>query len=148
VLGCLLLAASLVGCASETESYCDELEAQKGTLADLAIRSGEPGTDVLEETVEVWRGLRDEAPGDIADEWSTLVFALEGLVEAFDEAGTSPAEYDPASPPEGVSEAEARNLEAAAAELASRRVTTAGDGLEQHAQDVCKVSLGLSARDG
>ena len=148
LLGSLLLVTSLAGCASETESYCDELEAQKDTLADLAVRSGEPGTDVLTETLDVWRELRDEAPGDIEDEWSTVVFALEGLVDAFEEAGTTPGEYDPASPPEGVSDAEAKKLEAAAAELASRRVKTAGDGLEQHAQDVCKVSLGLSSRGG
>lgn len=144
----LLLAATLAGCASETERYCGELEEQTETLSDLAIRSGEPGSDVLEETLEVWRGLRDEAPGDIQDEWSTLVFALEGLVEAFEGAGVSPGEYDPESPPEGVSEEDAERLEDAAAELASPRVTAAGDSLQQHARDVCKVDLGISSRGG
>ena len=41
LLGSLLLVTSLAGCASETESYCDELETQKDTLADLAVRSGD-----------------------------------------------------------------------------------------------------------
>lgn len=144
----LLLVTPLTSCASETESYCAELESQKETLADLAVRSGEPGTDVLGETLDVWRDLQGEAPGGIADEWTTLVFALEGLVEAFEEAGTSPAEYDPANQPEGVTDAEAKKLEAAAAELASQRVVEAGQGVEQHARDVCKVSLGLSAQGG
>lgn len=144
----LVLVTGLTGCASETEGYCDELESQRQTLADLAVRAGEPGSDVLGETLEVWKELRDEAPGDIADEWSTLVFALEGLDEAFEQAGTTPSEYDPANPPEGVTEAEAAKLEAAAAELASERVASAGRGLEQHSRDVCKVSLGLSAQGG
>jgi hypothetical protein len=144
----LVLLALLTGCASETERYCAELEDQKGTLADLAIRSGEPDSEVLAETLDVWRELRDEAPGDVADEWSTLVFALEGLVEAFEAAGTSPGEYDPASPPPGVSEADAKRLEDAAAKLASPRVASAGTDLQQHARDVCKVDLGLSTREG
>jgi hypothetical protein len=144
----LLLLALLTGCASETERYCAELEDQKETLADLAIRAGEPDTEVLAETLDVWRELRAEAPGDVADEWSTLVFALEGLVEAFETAGTSPGEYDPASPPPGVSEAEAERLEDAAAKLASPRVASAGTDLQQHARDVCKVDLGLSTREG
>jgi hypothetical protein len=144
----LLMAGFLTGCASETESYCSELGTQKDALADLAVRSGEPGGDVLGETLDIWRDLRDKAPGDIEDEWSTLVFALEGLDEAFDAAGTTPAEYDPDSPPESTSRAEAQRLEDAAAELASERVTAAGEGVEQHARDVCKVDLGLGTGAG
>ena len=90
------------------------LAEKKQTLTELA-ESGDG--DVLEETLVVLRDLRDEAPSDIEDEWSTLVFALEGLVDAFEEAGTTPGEYDSTSPPEGVSDAEAQKLEAAAAEL-------------------------------
>jgi hypothetical protein len=148
VASVLLLVGVLTGCASETERYCAELEDQKGTLADLAIRAGEPDTDVLAETLDVWRELRAEAPGDVSDEWSTLVFALEGLVDAFEAAGTTPGEYEPASPPAGVTEAEAQRLEDAAAKLASPRVAKAGTDLQQHARDVCKVDLGLSTREG
>jgi hypothetical protein len=144
----LLVLALIAGCASDTERYCAELEDQKETLADLAIRAGEPDTEVLEETLDVWRDLRAEAPGDVADEWSTLVFSLEQLVEAFEAAGTTPGEYDPASPPPGVSDAEEKRLEDAAAKLASPRVASAGTDLQQHARDVCKVDLGLSTRGG
>lgn len=139
----LAVVMPLGGCASDVERYCSELEEKGETLSDLAVRSGEPGSDVLGETVSVWRDLRDAAPGDVADEWSTLVFALEGLQEAFEAAGTSPQEYDPDSPPPGVSEAEADRLQDAAAELASPRVVAAGEGVQQHARDVCKVDLGV-----
>lgn len=144
----VLLVSSLAGCASQTETYCSELKDQKQTLADLAVQAGRPGEDALTPTLEVWRGLRDESPDDIRDEWSTLVFALEGLVEAFDAAGTTPGEYNPASPPKGVTDAESQRLEDAAAELASGRVSAAGEGVEQHARDVCKVDLGLGTGSG
>lgn len=144
----LLVVTTLTGCASETDRYCGELRAQKQTLSELALHSGKPGTDVLTQTLEVWRDLRDKAPGDIQDEWTTLVFALEGLVDAFHAAGTTPDRYDPASPPPGVSKQEAQELQDAAAKLASQRVIEAGNAVEQHARDVCQVDLGLSAQGG
>jgi hypothetical protein len=142
----LLAAVALTGCADETESYCGELADRKQELADLAVRSDEPGTEVLEQTLQVWRDLRGAAPGDIADEWSTLVFALENLVEAFERTGTTPEQYDPADPPEGLEPAEARRLEGAAAALRSPRVSAAGQDVEQHAKDVCQVNLGLAGQ--
>lgn len=144
----LLLAGSLTGCADQTESYCAELKDQQETLSDLAVRSSRPGEDVLGQTLDVWKDLRDQAPDDIEDEWSTLVFALEGIVDAFEAAGTTPQEYDPASPPEGVTDAESERLKDAAAELASPRVRAAAEGVEQHARDVCKVDLGLTTGGG
>lgn len=144
----LVLVASTTSCASETESYCAELEEQKQTLTDLATGSTDPAGNVLEETLEVFQTLREAAPGDIEDEWSTLVFAYEGLADSFEAAGTTPGEFDPGSPPEGVSDAEAERIEGAAAELRSQRVVKAADGLQQHARDVCKVDLGLSSGGG
>lgn len=144
----LLVVTALTGCASETDKYCDELRTKKQQLADLAVEADKPGKDVLTQTLDVWRDLRHTAPGDIEDEWTTLVFALEGLVDAFHAAGTTPDEYDPASPPPGVSKQEAADLQDAAAELASPRVRDAGDAVEQHARDVCKVDLGLSSQGG
>lgn len=137
-----VLGVSLAACASDTERYCDALAERQQTLADLAV-SGAGEDEVLADTLEVVRDLRDRAPGDVRDEWSTVVFAYEALAEAFDAAGTGPSEYDPASPPAGVSEEEARRIEGAAAELRSSRVMQAADELEQHARDVCTVDLGL-----
>ncbi len=140
-----LLAVLATGCASETDAYCGDLAERRDELTELAAS---PDVDALQETRDVLGGLRDSAPADIEDEWSTLVFAYETLVEAFDTAGTSPGEYDPENPPEGVTEGEARRIEGAAAELGSRRVLAAADGLEQHARDVCDVDLGLGSGRG
>lgn len=145
-LAAALALAGLAGCASETERYCDELEERRQTLATLAISSTQ-GEDTLVDTLAVLRDLHDEAPGDIEDEWSTLLFGYEGLVEAFDAAEATPGELDPSAPPAGVTAAELDRIQGAAAELGSRRVLAAADGIEQHARDVCKVDLGLGARE-
>lgn len=133
----------LAACSDPTESYCGELEEQQPVLRDLAERADDPGTDVFGESLGVFGTLREAAPGDVADEWDTLYFAWEGLSDAFDAAGASPRAYDPANPPEGIDQAEQDAIADAAAELRSQRVTDAGDGIEQHARDVCGVDLGL-----
>ena len=135
------LLVPLTGCATETEEYCETLVDEKERLTELA--TGEPDDDVLAATLDTFRDLRQEAPGDLADEWSTLVFAYESLVEAFEAAGVAPGEYDAGSPPPDVTPAQARRIEGAAAELRTPRVMRAAEGVEQHARDVCKVDLGL-----
>lgn len=145
LLAGVLMATSLTACSSQTDTYCSELRSQKPAMAHLAVQAGRPHADVLGKTLQVWQDLKAKAPGDIADEWATLVFALQGLVEAFHAAGTTPAQYNPDSPPAGVTPAESKRLQDAAAMLASERVKQAGEAVEQHAKDVCQVDLGLSA---
>ena len=132
----LLLVLPVAGCAGDTESYCAELEEQEQTLTDLASRADQPGTDVFTESLDVFEALRDAAPGDVVDEWDTLVFAWQGLADAFEAAGTTPTEFDPADPPRpgpgGGRPARRRGRRAALP-----RVVSAGDGIEQHAKDVC-----------
>jgi hypothetical protein len=135
--------AGLTGCGDDTKPYCDELRTQQQRLVDLAGEAGRPGADIYDDSLEIFGTLREAAPDDVRDEWDTLYFAWEGLVEGFDRAGTTPQEFDPENPPPGVSDAEVQALEDAAAELRSRRVVDAGDGIEQHAKDVCGVDLGL-----
>jgi hypothetical protein len=139
-----VLVVSLAGCASETERYCDTLAEEKQTLTDLAA-SGTGEGDVLARTAEVFRDLHEAAPSDVEDEWATVENAYEVLADAFADAGVEPAEYNPASPPEDVTDAQAAKIEDAAAELRSARVMDAAKGLEQHSRDVCKVDLGLSS---
>lgn len=148
VAAALLTGTGLVGCASEIETYCGELAAQQPRLTELALEADEPASDVLTQTLDVLGGLRDAAPGDIADEWATLVFAYEGLVEAFEAAGTTPTEFDPASPPEGVAESERKRIIDAAAELRGSRVSQAAEEIEQHARDVCKTDLSITGDGG
>ncbi|HET6624950.1 MAG TPA: hypothetical protein VFG63_01040 [Nocardioidaceae bacterium] len=144
--GVLLLPVGLSGCSSATETYCASLADEKQTLTDLAGSAQAPGADAFADSLTVFRRLRDDAPGDIRDEWDTYVFAWEGVTDAFTAAGVNPQDYTPGttqgSTP-GVTEEQARAIEDAAAELRSPRVLDAGKGIEQHARDVCKVDLGL-----
>lgn len=142
VLG-VALVATLSGCASDTERYCDSLADSRETLAGLA--SGPGDAAAMDQALQVFRDLRDDAPGDLEDEWSTLVFAYETLTEAFRDADVDPGEYDPAAPPPSLSDEQVRRIEGAAAELRTPRVMDAADGVEQHARDVCKVDLGLGS---
>ena len=85
--------------------------------------------------------LRDVAPEELQDEWSTLVPAYEALVDAVEEAGIDPAEYQPDDLPEGLPGSEARRLASVASKLASPRVTQAAAGIQDHADAACGVAF-------
>lgn len=139
----MLVLVSLSGCADQTEKYCGTLEDRRATLTDLAKSADRPGSDFIGESLAVLEDFRRDAPDDVVDEWDTVVFAWQGLADAIEAAGVDPGDYRPGNRPPGVSDAEAKTTADAALELASPRVTDAGDGIEQHADDVCAVDFGL-----
>jgi hypothetical protein len=145
LLAVLLVAAGLTGCSHGTSSYCSTLKHERNHLTNLAKRSAKPGragAAALGDTVGVLSDLRDRAPGDIADEWETLVTALRGLDDAVRETGAAPSDFAGGRRPPGVSIGQFQAVQRAAAELRSTRVRQAGTSIEQHAQGVCKVDLG------
>lgn len=143
LLSALLVLAGATGCATTTDKYCGALEDEREALTDLARSSEDPGGVSFADGLVIFEGLRDESPGDVRDEWDTFYFAWQGVVDAFEQAGTSPQDYRPGQSNPGVTPAQAKAVEDAAAGLLSQRVVDAGEGIEQHAQDVCKVDLGL-----
>lgn len=144
VLACSVLVLSgATGCASTTEQYCSTLQEEKQTLTELAEGADRPGADLFGDSIDVFEELRDKAPDDVVDEWNTLIIAWRGLDDALAEADVSAADFRAGTKPAGVSDAEAEAIQAAADELRSPPVIEAGDGIEQHALDVCKVDLGL-----
>ena len=143
VAGLVLTPLLLAGCGSDTEAYCDELRDQQPALDRLARSAQRPSDELFDDSLQVFQRLRDTAPGDIRDEWDTFVFAWQELVDAFGAAGISPADYQPGHPPDRVGDQQLDAIEDAAAALRSPRVVDAGSGIEQHANDVCKVDLGL-----
>ena len=133
----------LSGCASPTERYCEALSDSREELVRLTEEASNLDDDALGRIVELFRELRSEAPDDIVDEWSTVIFAFESLGSALEDAGVSAGEFEPGGSTAGLSAEEREVIEDAATELRSRRVTGAGEGLEQHARDVCQVDLTL-----
>ncbi len=141
-VGLLVGALVLTGCSEDPEEeYCATLREERGVLRGLAGDAAKPGTDVLSPTLESLRRLRDVAPEELSDEWATVVYAWENLVEAVKEAGVDPADFRPGETPEGVDDKTARRLGQTAAQLGAPRITQATAGIEDHADQVCDVDL-------
>jgi len=134
----LVASVALTGCAGTTEQYCAEVESEREALQELA---GSTDAGSLDRTLEVFERLREEAPDDVVDEWDTVIFSLETLRDALAEAGVDAGDFSAGGPPDDVTEEELRAIEDAAQQLRSEPVTDAGQGLEQHARDVCGVDL-------
>ena len=139
----VLVAATLTGCSSQTEQYCGALEENKQQIKDLAKSAEDQDGDLFGASLEIFGELKAEAPDDVADEWDTLIFAIGSLDGALDDAGITAGEYQLGQRPRGVTEGEMTAIENAAEELRSEPVVVAGDGIEQHAIDVCKTDLTL-----
>jgi hypothetical protein len=144
----LVMVGTLGGCTSETDRYCASLEEQQEPLQELAASADDPGADLYRDLLDIWRGLRADAPDDIRDEWTTLVFSMETFVEAVERTGVTPDELDPEDPPPGATETDVAAAVDAAEDLRSERVLSAGEAVQQHARDVCKTDLGLTGGTG
>jgi hypothetical protein len=123
--------AGVAGCGGGegTEGYCDAVREQAGELRRLSGSAGESAdADLVQRLLVVFDGLAEQAPDDVADEWTTFVFAWRDLDDAL--------ERD-----------DERAVEAAAGNLTEQRVVDAAAGIERHARDVCGVDLGTGGLD-
>jgi hypothetical protein len=139
-----VVAGVLGGCGADPEeAYCDTLQTESRELERLAKQSSQPGTDVLRPTLASLQRLSDDAPPHLEDEYATLVYAWEGVVDAVDRAGVDPEAYRPGRMPEGVRGPDARRLEQTTSTLVSPRIRDAANGIEDHAEQVCGLDLTL-----
>jgi hypothetical protein len=147
---CLVAVGGLAGCGggTDTERYCSALGDRQDRLADLTVQVATGDPTAYDDLLAVWQHLHSEAPGDLEDEWTTLVFSLETFLEAVERTGVPLSAYDPDDPPEGASGREVGAVRDAAAELASPRVRGAAEEVEQHARDVCEADLSLTGGPG
>lgn len=138
-----IVLTGLTACSSDPdEAYCEALREQSSVLKGLAGQSGEPGTDVLGQTLASLRTLQEEAPSELEDEYATVVNAWEAMVDVVADVGIDPAEYDRAETLRRLDPADARRVRQTADALASQRVGEAGAGIEDHAGQVCGVDFG------
>lgn len=140
----VLLLAVPAACSSEgsTDDYCATLADEKTTLEKLSGHDGGSGGDPLAQSVGVFERLRDAAPADLRDEWTTYVNAWQGLTDALDAAGADATVFRNGKRPEGIAPEEYDAIQDAAGKLTSPPVREASAGIEQHAMDVCDVDLG------
>lgn len=128
----------LAGCGGG--DYCADLEQHRTEIADM-IGSGSPSA--LLDSLPMLRDLAEESPDDLADEWQTLIRALDGLDDAIRRAGVKPTDFEGGKPPTGLSVTDQRAIADAAGQIGADEVVQATSGIEQQARDVCKVNLGL-----
>lgn len=139
----LLMALLLVlaGCGDPEQRYCSAVEQHRRELAEMT--SSEAGGAALLQHLPMLRGLADDAPPDLKDEWQTFLTAVEGLDKALRSAHVRPEQFRAGKPPAGVSASQLQRIRAAADQLASPDVVQAASGIEQQARDVCKINIGL-----
>lgn len=134
-----LTAGLLSGCGGDPYAgYCDAVRDHRQALSRTLDAGGQ---EALLKALPTFEELRDEAPSDIRDEWTTLTGALTELQAALDAAGVDAATYDPAAPPAGVSAAERDRIAAAAAAVGGERTRAALAAVDQQARDVCHGAL-------
>lgn len=140
----LAVATALVvlagGCQDQQEKYCDAVKDHQQELGET-LGGGSP--DALLKALPIFRDLRDDAPEDVRDEWTTLIDALEGLAQALEDADVDPSTYDREHPPADLSQEDKDAIDAAARRLTSEETLTAFSGVDQHAKDVCGTPLQL-----
>lgn len=138
----VLLVLALTGCSDSPEDvradYCAAVQEQQQRLSELLA---EEQPDALLRALPVFRELAGRAPRDVADDWTLLIGALEGLDEALAEADVDAGEYDADDPPPSVTGQQRQAIARAADELARPEVAAAYDGVKQQAVDVCKTPL-------
>lgn len=126
----------LGGCGGD--AYCDAVTDHQRELSDLV---GQQSATALLQGLPALEDLRAKAPDDIADDWQQVVSRLRALRDALQDAGVDPADYDPKSPPQGLTTEQRTAITAAANELGSSTTTTAFDAVQQQVLDVCHTPL-------
>lgn len=133
VVALVLLAAPACGRAD----YCEQLRQDQEIFATSA------GPGELLQRLDTLRRLAKAAPGDLSDEWQTLLGALEVLDEALRAADVEPRDFRGGKPPAGLSTGERAAIAQAASGLSADDVIDAAAGIEQQAKDVCGLQFGL-----
>jgi hypothetical protein len=137
LLGLMFLA--MTGCSSDPQAdYCKAVEEHQADLSDVAA-SDDAGAvfDALDDYEE----LAEQAPRDIADDWSAVVGPLRALEEALDAHDVDPSTYRADMPPAGLDADAREEIEAAARAVGAQRTVDAMAAVEQHALDVCGTPL-------
>lgn len=135
----VLSAGVLTGCGGSGD-YCSSLEEavdEFDTLDDGDFAQ-------FDEALETFRGLADEAPSEVEDQWDSLVGAIDELETAFDDAGVSFEDLDGLESgdlPEGVDQEALMEALGSVGDLGAEELTEAGDDISEHAESECDVEL-------
>ncbi len=153
--GLVLAAGALTGCgggdgadtaATDTETYCDQLETGKKYLDSFSGPDADPSQ--LGEAIDTFHGLADAAPAEVAPDWDLLDGTLSELERALAEAGITTddlAGLQKGEVPKGADLAKLTKLLPKVQELNSKELQDAMASIRTHAEDECGVTLGDAA---
>jgi hypothetical protein len=120
--------------------YCSDLKAEKEKVD--ALKDGDFSD--LEKTTDAMHDLADEAPDEIKDDWEILVNGVQKLVDALKKAGLDDddmAALQTGQIPEGVDITVLQSLMTEIQALDTEEFQAAGDNINKHAKDECKLDL-------
>jgi hypothetical protein len=139
----VLLAGLLAGCGGGTDAYCESLESASDEFS--TFEGGNAGD--LEQAMETFDELADEAPGDVQADWEVLDEAFSGLEDALEEAGLEFSDLDSmmaGETPENIDPTKLAALAEDLQALATDDIQKAADNIEKHAKDECGIDLSES----
>ena len=141
LLPVLALLAGLLagGCSDDPQAdYCDVVRDHQEELTEIAA---DDDAGAIFEALDAYDDLAEEAPRDIADDWTSVIGALRDLQEALEDSGVDPSTYSAEKPPADLDDQAREDIEAAARKVGSEQTVTAMAAVEQHALDVCGTPL-------
>lgn len=135
----LLVCLLATGCSSDPQAdYCDAVDEHQAALSDVAA-SDDAGA--IFGALDLYEDLRDQAPRDIADDWTEVVEPLRALEKVLTDEGVDPSTYAADDPPADLDDAGREDIAAAARAVGSEQTVAAMAAVEQHALDVCGTPL-------
>lgn len=133
---------SLTACGGDDE-YCKELKADKAYFESFS--SSSPDFDKLDDALNRFHSLADNAPDEVADDWKVIDEAFTKVEKAMDDAGVKFSDLpkmQQGKVPEGVDASKLAQLGPKLQELTGDKFSKAGDAIQKHAKESCDISLG------
>ena len=141
--GAVLLATTLSACGGDGgagSDYCKDLKSASKTFDNLD--SGD--VSGLDKAFSTFHSLADESPSDIKADWKVLDDGITSVEKTLEDAGVKISDFakiQSGELPEGVDPSKLQEVASSFTKLSDEKFTTAADGIEKHAKDVCKVEL-------
>ena len=128
--------------ATDTETYCAELKADKSAFTAFSSRDIDPGQ--IDDAISRFHDLADAAPKEVAPDWDVLDGTLSEIERGLAEAGVSNEDLvglQNGEIPKGVDVGKLTKLLPKIQELQGKEVQDAVTSIRTHAKDTCGVTV-------
>lgn len=148
-IGALLVMGALTACGGDDNSnssgsYCDDISNVKDSIQGL---QGDDLTQAkFDQLTADLKGIANEAPADVQDDWQTMEDAITTLNTALDKAGVSLDDLKNlgSSGAPTLDPAKLQELAAAAQSLSSSELESAQKAIQTQVKDDCNIDIGTN----